>query len=250
MSVIVDLNCDMGEGYPDDETLMGLVSSANIACGGHAGDELTMRAAVRLCRKHGVAVGAHPSIADREGFGRRVEPFELSAIGSQVADQVASLMGVALAEGVPLCHVKLHGALYSLAARDLAIGASVLTALRRIGECRTLYTLAGSPFVGAARVAGWRVAEEAFPDRSYRADGSLAPRAAPGALIGEPREVARRALRMVRDGRVGSVDGADVVVHADTICIHGDEPHAVESARAIRALFADQGISVKRFGAA
>ena len=194
----MDLNCDMGEGFSHDEQIMAFVTSANIACGGHAGDATSMLRAVRLASARGVRIGAHPSLPDRDGFGRRelaVRPEELEV---EIGRQIAALQRVAHSLGVRLSHVKPHGALYNMAARDPVIGTAVVHAVLRATEASpggpiALYALAGSPLVGIARAAGIATAEEAFADRGYGNDGSLAPRGSPGALIADPREVAARA---------------------------------------------------------
>ena len=245
----VDLNCDMGEGFASDQELLGLVTSANIACGGHAGDHDSMARGVEAALRAGVAVGAHPSLVDREGFGRRRLSVEPPRLEDQVAGQVRELDDVARSLGGQLSHVKLHGALYSMAASHAGIARAVLRALRRSTTCRTLFALSGSQLVELARAEGFLVAEEAFADRGYGADGALTPRGAPGAMVRDPAVAAARALQMLREGTVTATDGSLVPVRADTVCIHGDEPGAVACARALRAAFSAAGVDVKRFGA-
>ncbi len=245
----IDLNCDAGEGFPSDEELFSLVSSANIACGGHAGDEASMERSVDLALRSGVAVGAHPGFLDRQGFGRRQLAVEPQLLEEQIARQLSELNAVITARGASLSHVKAHGALYSLACSDPAFGRLLVHAVRRASECRCIYALSGSSLVGIARAEGFRVAEEGFADRAYSPDGCLAPRGSPGALIADPIEAAARGLRIASEGRVVALDGTLLVVAADTICIHGDEPGAVATARALRHALAGAGIVVRRFGA-
>jgi 5-oxoprolinase (ATP-hydrolysing) subunit A len=246
-SLCVDLNCDMGEGYGSDAELLTLVTSANIACGGHTGDAASMDRAIELALQHGAAVGAHPGYVDRDGFGRRELAVEPSVLGGQIEAQVRALAEAARTRGTRLSHVKLHGALYSVAARDHGIAAAVLRALARASGCRTLFALAGSALVQAARADGFTVAEEGFADRAYRSDGTLATRGTPGAMIADPVEAARRAVRMVRDGTIQCIDGQTITVRVDTICIHGDEPGAVQCALALRDALQSSGVRVRRF---
>ena len=220
----IDLNADLGEGAGHDEEILSIVSSANIACGGHAGDADTMRRTVALATARRVAVGAHPGLPDRDGFGRRETPVEPRAVADLVASQLRALQRVVAAAGIVLAHVKPHGALYNLAARDPAIGAALIDGVLAAGACRTLFVLAGSPLAELARDAGFTVVEEAFADRGYRADGSLVPRGSPGDLVDDPGEAARRAVRMAVEGTIEAVDGSLVAVHARTICLHGDSP--------------------------
>ncbi len=245
----VDLNCDMGEGFGSDEELCGLVTSVNIACGGHAGDARSMEQSVELATANALAIGAHPSLVDRMGFGRKellVGPADLEW---QIAGQVRDLWEIASAHGARLSHVKLHGALYSMAARDAELASVVVRALQEASDCRTMYALAGTLLVLVARKASFLVAEEAFADRAYRADGSLVPRGSPGAMVEDPAAAAARAVRMVTEGAVAAADGTLLSVHVDTICIHGDEPGAVARARSLREAFRSAGIAVKRFDA-
>jgi UPF0271 protein len=243
----VDLNCDMGEGFGSDAELLALVTSANIACGGHAGDRESMARSVKAALRAGVAVGAHPSLADQEGFGRRPLSVEPGDLEDSLVAQVRELDEVVRGLGARLSHVKLHGELYSRAASDPATARLVLRALRRASECRTLFALSGSLLVELARGDGFLVAQEAFADRGYGADGSLAPRGSPGAMVTDPVVAAARALRMVKEGTVVAVDGPEVALRADTICIHGDEPGAAACARALREALGRAGVEVRRF---
>lgn len=246
----VDLNCDLGEGAGHDAELMAEISSANIACGAHAGDEATMAATVALARAHGVAIGAHPGFADREHFGRRelaLRPGEAAAL---VRRQVETVRRIAAAQGATLAHVKLHGALYNLAARDPGVAAEVLDAVWGGAERPILMVLAGSVMERLARARdGTRVVTEAFADRTYQRDGSLTPRSRPGALIEDETLAVAQVLRMVREGKVLSLDGVDVPVRAGTICVHGDGPHAVAFARRLRAELQRAGVAIKAYHA-
>ena len=238
----IDLNCDLGEGGVHDATLMPLISSANIACGGHAGDETTMAAAVDLARRHGVAIGAHPGYLDIAGFGRREVPLTPEATADLVLQQVAALARIA---GPRLHHVKLHGALYATVNRDLDRAAAVVAALADHWPRLAVYALAGSPFASLARSAGLAVAAEAFLDRGYAVDGTLLPRSAPGAVIRDPLAAAARACRFVEAGLVASVAGTDLAIRPDTLCLHGDGSDPVSLARAVRNALDDAGVAVR-----
>lgn len=243
----IDLNCDLGEGAGHDVELMPLITSANIACGAHAGDEATMRATVELALRHGVAVGAHPGFADREHFGRRELAVTPEEVFQLVRAQTLALQKIAHTAGAKLGHVKLHGALYNLAARDTAIAEAAAYAVRDAGPDLVWFGLAGSASLAAVRECGLRVASEVFADRTYQPDGSLTPRSRPDALITDENVAVAQALRMVREGRVRATDGAEVAIRADTLCLHGDGAHAVEFARRIRAELAAAGVDVRNF---
>jgi 5-oxoprolinase (ATP-hydrolysing) subunit A len=245
MSAAIDLNCDLGEGADNDAALMPLITSANIACGGHAGDEASMRAAVRLALRHGVAVGAHPGFADREHFGRRELTLPAHEIVAQVRGQVEALLTIATDEGAVLTHVKPHGALYNLAARDAAVAEAVAEAVASVDGHLWIYGLAGSKLPAAGRARGLRVAEEVFADRTYQADGSLTPRNRPDALVSSANAAIKQVLRMVRESQVHALDGTVVPITADTLCLHGDGAHAVEFARGLRDALRDNGIAVR-----
>lgn len=239
----IDLNCDLGEGAGADAELMPLITSANIACGAHAGDRETMRATVALARAHGVAIGAHPGYADRANFGRVEVPLSPRELSRLVLRQIATL-----GELAPLRHVKPHGALYNLAARDRAVAEVIAGAVRAYDSALVLFGLAGSELVRAGRAAGLRVAEEVFADRTYQKDGSLTPRNRPGALIEDEALAAEQVLRLVRDGVVCTADGGEVRVHADTVCLHGDGEHAVGFARRLRTVLREGGVDVRALG--
>jgi UPF0271 protein len=234
----IDLNADVGEGCGSDAELVPLVTSVNIACGAHAGDRATMREAVGLAMRHGAAIGAHPGFADKSSFGRRELSINPAAAAGLVLGQARMLQEVAAELGARVGHVKLHGALYNMAARDPALAEAVAGALagdsRGTGSPWILVALAGSALVAAGRRHGLRVVGEAFADRTYRRDGSLTPRSEAGAVISDEGAAARQALRIATLGLVESADGAEVAVDARTICLHGDSPSAVAFARRIR----------------
>lgn len=241
----IDLNCDLGEGATHDAELMPLVSSANIACGEHAGDAGTMAAAVALARRHGVAIGAHPGHADREHRGRRELPITPEEAAALVVRQVSALAEVA---GAPPRHVKLHGGLYHQVGRNPALAAAIVDGLVAHWPDAVLVAFAGSPLVGVARSHGLAVAEEAFIDRGYAPDGTLVPRSQPGGMISDVRDAAVRAVRLVEQGAIVAIDGTEIPVRADTLCLHGDGPDAVAMARAVRSAFGVAGIEVRRRG--
>lgn len=243
----IDLNCDMGEGEASDERIMPFVTSANVACGFHAGDAATMRRTVRLARAHGVAVGAHPSYADREGFGRRALDVEPDLVRDEVIYQVGALWGFCRAEGIRLRHVKPHGALYNAAARDPALAQAVCEAVRAVDPSLVVVCLAGSSMAEVVRRLGLACAEEAFADRAYTGAGALVSRSEPGAVILDPAEVAERAVRFVREGCVTAIDGSEVSLRAQTLCVHGDTPGAERLVAAIRARLDREGIAVRPF---
>jgi UPF0271 protein len=247
--VQIDLNADVGESYGayqygDDEGVLPCVSSANIACGFHAGDAAVMRSTVRLARRFGVAVGAHPGFQDLPGFGRREMHVGAAELESLVAYQIGALAAIAATEGALLSHVKPHGALYNMAARDAGMADAIARAVRAVDASLVLFGLSGSELIAAGERAGLRVASEVFADRAYRPNGSLAPRGTPGAVLTEVEDVVRRAVGMARGQPVTSVDGSSVSVRADTICIHGDTPGAAGLARTVRDALAAAGIDV------
>jgi len=242
--VRIDLNADVGEGVGDDQGVLPFVSSANIACGFHAGNPALMSTTVQLSRRHGVAVGAHPGFQDLEGFGRREMRVSTAELENLVAYQIAALAGVAALGGMRLSHVKPHGALYNMAARDAGMSDAIARAVRAVDASLVLFGLSGSELVAAGERAGLRVASEVFADRGYWPNGNLAPRGTPGAVMTDIEDVARRAVGMARDHAVTSVDGSSVSVRADTICIHGDTPGAAALARAVRSALIAAGIDI------
>jgi len=230
---LIDLNCDLGEGFPDDERIFPLISSANIACGFHAGDGATMRRSASLARRHGVAIGAHPSYLDRAGFGRR--PMEIAAaeVTEQVLEQVAALRTAAEEEGAEVRYLKPHGALYNRIAHDPEQADAVAAAAQNAGL--PLLGLAGSEVERAALRRGVPFFAEAFADRAYRADGTLVPRSEPGAVLHDADLVAERVARIVQSGSLTAATGEEVAVRVQSLCVHGDSPDAVALLSAIRA---------------
>jgi 5-oxoprolinase (ATP-hydrolysing) subunit A len=246
----IDLNADVGEGFATDAELIPLVSSVNIACGAHAGDEKTMREAVTLAFRHGVAIGAHPGFEDRENFGRREVPISPEAAAKLVVEQTKRLQVIAESLGAEVGHVKLHGALYNMASRDRALATAIAKAVLelslRLSGPSVVYALAGSPFIGIGREMGLRMVGEAFAERSYQDDGTLTPRSMPGALLGSVEAVTAQALEIAREGGVFAVSGAKILLDAETICLHGDSSDAVASAREIRNLIRREGVGIAR----
>lgn len=245
----IDLNADVGESYGawtmgSDAELLPSVSSANVACGAHAGDPVTMARTVALARTHCVAVGAHPGYPDRDGFGRRDLDMTAEELEASLLAQLGALWAVARAHGVDLMHVKPHGALYNRAATDLALAGTVARATRRFSAELVLVGLAGSALLDAGREAGLTVAAEAFADRAYEPDGTLRSRRQPGAVHHDPATVAAQAVSIARDRSVRAHDGSEVAVSADTICLHGDTPGAPAIARAVREALREARIEV------
>lgn len=246
----IDLNCDVGEwsgtGIPvTDQALLTCVTSANIACGGHAGDELAMQATVRFAVDHGVAIGAHPGFADRIGFGRReisVTPHEIENL---VTSQVELLRDLVRNEGACITHVKPHGALYNLSARDASVADAVARSIVRVDPGLTLFGLAGSKLLAAGRSIGLNVASEVFADRAYASDGSLVSRREPNAVIDDVSIVVQRAVRLVVDGVVFAESGEMLNLVADTMCVHGDTSGAPELVRQLRIGFKKAGVAVR-----
>ena len=249
MKTTVDLNCDMGESFGAwsmgaDAEVLEHVTSANIACGFHAGDPVIMRRTVARALERGVAVGAHPSLPDLQGFGRRAMSVGADEVYDLVLYQVGALAAFCRALGGRLSHVKAHGALYNMAAKNVSLADGIASAVRDFDPSLTLFGLAGSELVRAGRSAGLRVANEVFADRTYQSDGTLTPRDKPHAMIHDTDAALGQVERMVREGRVRAVDGSEVALEADTICIHGDEPGAATFARQLRALLKRLGFVV------
>lgn len=251
----IDLNADVGESFGaytigHDAVLMASITSANVAAGFHAGDPSILRQTIRLAKVHGVAVGAHPGFPDLPGFGRR----ELHVTAQEAEDlvlyQVAAVAGVAASEGMRLQHVKPHGALFNMAMGNAELAAAIVRAVAAFDPSLILFGLPASELLAAARAAGLRVAVEAFADRAYEPDGSLASRRKPGAVMADADAVVSRVVRMVRDKSVIALDGTSVSVVADTICVHGDTPGAGEIAARIRAGLRAAGVAAKAIGSA
>ena len=249
----IDLNCDMGESFGaysigNDESVMRSITSANIACGFHAGDPSVIRRTIRLALASGVAIGAHPGFPDLIGFGRR----EMKATPAEVEDfvlyQISAVAGLAATEGARLQHVKPHGALYNLAARDADISAAIARGVAAYDRSLILFGLAGSEVLVAGRAVGLRVAAEAFADRAYEPDGSLASRRKAGSIIHDPDRVVSRVLQMVLDGTVEAADGSTVTIAAETICVHGDTQGAEQLTGRLKAEFETTGVTLQAVG--
>ncbi len=251
----IDLNSDLGEGFGawkmgDDEAMLDIVSSANVACGFHAGDPAGILRTLRAAASRGVAVGAHVGYRDLAGFGRRnMDPASDELVGD-VIYQIGALKGLAQAAGTRVTYVKPHGALYNTIAIDARQAADVIAAIRAIDPALVLVALAGSPLIEQARAAGLAVVAEAFADRAYTADGNLVSRREKGAVLHDPELVAQRMVRMVKEGVVESIDGKMTKVDAQSICVHGDSPGAVAMARRLRALLEEEGLAIRPFAAA
>lgn len=242
--MVIDLNADLGEGGQHDEALLQLVSSANIACGFHAGDASLMRQSVRWAIQYGVAIGAHPSFFDRENFGRTAMNVPPETVYAQVLYQIGALAAIVKAEGARLFHVKPHGMLYNQAARDPALAEAIARAVAAVDSSLCLVGLAGSELIHAGQRAGLKCRQEVFADRSYQADGSLVPRDQPSAVISSDELALAKTLEMVQRQRVRAQDGTWVSVQAETVCLHGDNAHALVFARRLRESFTQYGIQV------
>lgn len=245
MSLVVDLNADLGEGAGHDDELLALVTSANIACGFHAGDAETMRGSIEAARNHKVAVGAHPSLFDRENFGRKELPVKSDEVFDAVVYQLGIFQAIAEAANVRPNHVKPHGALYNMAVRDHELADAIGRAIAQIDAKLILFAPQNSELARAGTTNGLQIAHEVFADRNYLSDGSLVPRARPDALLHDPEEAAARVIRMLREGKVRSVDGVDVDVRAETICLHGDKPGAVDFARVLESRLEKESVIVR-----
>lgn len=230
----IDLNCDMAEGIGNEAELMPYISSANIACGFHAGDATQMASTVRLCKKHGVAVGAHPSFPDRENFGRKEMHLPADQVYALVLEQIQLLQAIAEKEGARVHHVKAHGALYNMTAKDRMLAQAVVRAAHQADPRLVVFGLAGSLMADVVAEAGMTMAHEVFADRTYQADGSLTPRSRPDALVTSVEESCKQVLAFVRGEAIMSTNGVPVRLKADTICLHGDGEHAIKFAHAIR----------------
>jgi UPF0271 protein len=244
MKLSVDLNADLGEGSGHDDKLFELISSANIATGFHAGDSDTMHAAVSVAKEHGVAVGAHPSFFDRENFGRKELKVSNEEVFGAVAYQLGIFQAIASAVGMRPNHVKPHGALYNMAVRDEKLAQTIARAIASVDSELILFAPDNTQLARAGERLGLQIAREVFADRNYLDDGWLVPRTRPDALLRDPKEAAQRVLRMLREGKVRSVEGRDVDVRGETICVHGDTPGAVEFARELRTQLEHGGVKI------
>jgi UPF0271 protein len=252
----IDLNSDIGESFGTytmgmDAGVLKVITSANVACGWHAGDPMVMQKTVALAAQHGVSVGAHPGYPDLMGFGRRSLNCSLEEIRNYVIYQVGALQAFCRATGIPLAHVKPHGALYNTAVADPRVGRAIMEAVASVAPSLYYVALAGAGAEEVRRQAGEvgiRVMFEAFPDRAYTPEGRLAPRSQAGAVIHDPDEAARRALQMARDGSVAASDGTVIPLSAHTLCVHGDNPEALALVKAIRDTLTAAGITVRAMG--
>lgn len=249
----VDLNSDLGEGFGPfqvgaDEALFPLISSANVACGFHGGDPVMMELTVDRAHEHGVAVGAHPGFPDRGGFGRRAMAATGDEIRTDVIYQLGALAAFCRAGGVELRHVKAHGALYNLAVNDIRVATAIAQAVAMFDPSLLFFAIPGSRLHEAGAEAGLIVIREAFADRAYLADGSLVPRARPGAVIHDVDFVADRMVRLVTEGTIETIDGELLALDADTICVHSDTSNAVDIATAVASRFRQAGIRIRQCG--
>ena len=253
MNRSIDLNCDVGEhdsdeGAQREAAILPHVSSANIACGLHAGDARVMRSTMQAARDLGLAVGAHPSLADRAGFGRREFPVSADEVYELTLYQVGASAALAGAVGLRLNHVKPHGALYNMAARDRVLADAIAHAVRDFDAGLVLFGLSGSQLIQAGEALGLKCASEVFADRRYQADGTLAPRSEADALIHDVEEAARQVLDMVEHGFVRAGDGSEVPIHAETVCIHGDTPTAPRFAQHLARMLTEAGVMLRAIG--
>lgn len=248
----IDLNSDLGEGFGpwsmgDDATMLSIVTSANVACGGHASDPETMFRTLALARDNGVNVGAHPGFNDREGFGRRVIPMSPAEIGRMCAAQIGALIGIAAQVGVPVTYVKPHGALGNLAARDRGVADAIAVAVQKIDPKLAILAISGTQTEQSARAMGVPVFSEIFADRGYLSSGQLVPRDQDGAMIHDAAEAAQRLMSFLDSGLMPVVDGDPIKLSAQSICVHGDSTGAVEMAREIRERLTAHGVQISSF---
>lgn len=251
--VRIDLNCDMGESYGVytlgyDEQAMPYVTSINVACGFHASDPSNMLKTVKLAKKYGVAIGAHPAFPDLVGFGRRYMALSADEIKADVMYQIGALWALCKSEGLTLQHVKVHGALYNAAEKDMVVAMAVAQAIKAVDENLYMVCLGNSAMVTAAQNIGIKYVEEAFADRAYTKEGTLVSRKQAGSVIHDVTAISERVLSMVKNKTVTGIDGSIVEISAQTVCVHGDTPGAVEMIKAIRDVLEEQGIQVKAFG--
>lgn len=246
----VDLNCDLGESFGAyklgmDEEILDFVTSANIACGFHAGDPAVMRKTVKLAVDKGVGIGAHPGLPDLNGFGRRSMDISPQEAYDMVVYQIGALYGFVKAEGGRMNHVKPHGALYNMAGRSKSLSEAIAEAVYKVDPQLILFGQSGSELVQAGERIGLHTASEVFADRTYQQDGSLTPRNQPNAVIYDPDKAVKQVVSMIKEGKVTSEQGEDISIRADTVCIHGDSPHALLFARQIREFLSESQISVQ-----
>ncbi|WP_079478551.1 LamB/YcsF family protein [Halobacillus salinus] len=250
----VDLNSDLGESFGaytigNDEQVLSFISSANVACGYHAGDHNVMMKTVKEAKQQGVSIGAHPGYQDLAGFGRRAMNVSPEEVFNLVTYQIGALKGAAAAQGASVHHVKPHGALYNTAAKDSKVAEAIAGAVKAADPELVLYGLAGSELVKAGEAAGLTVAQEVFADRTYQPDGSLTPRTEANAMIHDADIAVDRVIRMIKEQKVEAVDGHDITIQADTICVHGDEPEALHFVQKLRERILQEDIRIERVGA-
>jgi len=240
----VDINCDLGEGIGNDAAVMPYISSANIACGYHAGDAETMDQTLQMALKNKVGAGAHPGFKDKQNFGRIAQPLSAAEIEQLVSEQVTILQKRAANAPCQLTHVKPHGALYNMAAADYTVALAIAKGVKAINPELLYFGLANSPMIQAAHDVGLRAVSEVFADRAYTNDGHLVSRQQQGAVIHDVEYCSKRVLEMVLHNRVESIEGKRIPIKADSICIHGDNPEAVDMAKAIHAALVDNGVQI------
>ncbi len=249
---VIDLNCDLGESYGAykigmDEEVIPYVTSANIACGFHAGDPMVMERTVVLCKEHGVRIGAHPGFPDLAGFGRRNMALSPEEVKASVKYQIGALKAFCTGAGVRLWHVKPHGALYHMAAEDYQLAKAVCLAVKEVDESLVLLALSGSEMIRAAKATGVFCASEVFADRGYQSDGTLVPVNQKGALIKDEDQAVKRVIRMVRERKVETVEGRDITIQADSVCVHKDGAKTLAFVKKIRQGLTAEGIDIKGF---
>ncbi|MGQ9824292.1 MAG: LamB/YcsF family protein [Desulfotomaculales bacterium] len=249
MALKIDLNCDLGESFGayrigNDEEVIRHISSANVACGFHAGDPRVMERTVALAKKYGVAVGAHVGYPDLAGFGRREMRLSYEEARTDIIYQIGALFAFCRAARVPLCHVKPHGAMYNMANKEAFLARAIVDAISAVDGELLLFAQSGSLLAATARKAGLRVVSEVFADRAYREDGTLADRSTPGSVIEDPQKALQRVLRMVFHGKVETINGQDISVKAQTICVHGDNPNSLALVVALREGLQAAGVAV------
>lgn len=249
---VIDLNCDLGESFGAykmgmDEEVLPYVTSANIACGFHGGDPLVMEKTVALCKKYGVRAGAHPGFPDLAGFGRRNMSLSPKEVKASVMYQVGALKAFCSGAGIRLCHLKPHGALYNMAAKDYELAKAICQAVKEVDDSLILLALSGSEMLRAAKDMELSAASEVFADRAYQSDGSLVPRNREGALIEDEDLAVRRVIRMAKEGVVEAIDGSTISIEADSVCVHGDGVKALEFVKKIRKGLLETGVEVKGF---
>ncbi len=242
----IDLNCDMGEGAGNEALLMPYISSANIACGFHAGDKDEMKRVIDLCLEHGVAIGAHPGFRDKTNFGRMEMDLSSPEIHHIITDQLEAINEIVNRQGGKLYHVKAHGALYNMAARQIDLARTISKAVKAFNPSLICYGLSGSVMISAAAAEGLKTASEVFADRTYQPDGSLTPRMQANALIEDEITAILQTMQMIKNRTVTAVDGKQVAINAETICIHGDGKQAVTFAKLLRNSLQEEGISIKK----